>query len=96
MPVSEFGKALLRGMDWKEGDPVGRNKKNKAMEVLEFIPRDSRLGLGAKPSAITAGKKRKHTNQGRPCFPFVVRQMQTHFDCCSVKYLHCFGAVYYS
>lgn len=65
MPVSDFGMALLRGMNWKEGDPVGRNKRNKAMEVLEFVPRDSRLGLGAKPSVITAGKKRKHMSQGR-------------------------------
>lgn len=64
MPVSEFGAALLRGMNWKKGDPVGKNKANKAMEVVEYIPRDSRLGLGAKPSSITAGKKRKHTGKG--------------------------------
>ncbi|GMH34526.1 hypothetical protein BSKO_02360 [Bryopsis sp. KO-2023] len=63
MPVSDFGMALLRGMNWKEGDPVGRNKAGKAAVVVEFIPRDSRLGLGAKPSAITAGRKRKHMSK---------------------------------
>lgn len=63
MPVGDFGLALLRGMNWKEGDPVGKNKANKPVEVVEFVPRDSRLGLGAKPSSITAGKKRKHMSK---------------------------------
>jgi hypothetical protein len=28
IPVEEFGAALLRGMGWKEGQAIGRNKKH--------------------------------------------------------------------
>lgn len=28
VPVDQFGAALLRGLGWKEGEGVGRNRKN--------------------------------------------------------------------
>jgi hypothetical protein len=28
IPVDEFGAALLRGLGWKEGEGIGRNRKN--------------------------------------------------------------------
>ena len=28
MPVDQFGAALLRGLGWKEGEGIGRNRKN--------------------------------------------------------------------
>lgn len=28
MPVEEFGAALLRGLGWKKGEGIGRNRKN--------------------------------------------------------------------
>lgn len=48
MPVEEFGKALLRGMGWKEGAGVGRTNQ-KAVEPIQYVPRPERLGLGAQP-----------------------------------------------
>ncbi|KAK2753585.1 hypothetical protein FQN54_007362 [Arachnomyces sp. PD_36] len=55
VPVEEFGAALLRGMGWKEGQPVGRgkygandagNEKGKKARVPERRP--GYLGIGAK------------------------------------------------
>lgn len=28
VPVDQFGAALLRGLGWKEGEGIGRNRKN--------------------------------------------------------------------
>ena len=28
IPVDQFGAALLRGLGWKEGEGIGRNRKN--------------------------------------------------------------------
>lgn len=28
VPVEQFGAALLRGLGWKEGEGIGRNRKN--------------------------------------------------------------------
>ncbi|KAI9144576.1 DExH-box splicing factor binding site-domain-containing protein [Paraphysoderma sedebokerense] len=49
IPVTQFGSALLRGMGWKEGDPIGKSKKNALTKPIEFIPRPALLGLGATP-----------------------------------------------
>lgn len=47
MPVEEFGKALLRGLGWADGQGVGR--KRQLVEPKQTIRRPDRLGLGANP-----------------------------------------------
>lgn len=49
MPIEDFGAAMLRGMGWEEGKPVGANAKGMVAAV-EFVPRPGRLGLGAQPA----------------------------------------------
>lgn len=49
LPVEEFGEALLRGMGWEKGKPVGRNAK-AVVEPIEFEKRQGTLGLGAVPA----------------------------------------------
>ena len=47
MPVDNFGKQMLTKLGWQgDGYGIGRNKE-KATEVIEYIPRQHRLGLGA-------------------------------------------------
>ena len=47
VPIEEFGAALLRGMGWKEGDVVGKNKgQSSKPRVVERRP--ALLGIGAK------------------------------------------------
>ncbi|KZZ97023.1 pre-mRNA-splicing factor spp2 [Ascosphaera apis ARSEF 7405] len=51
VPVEEFGAALLRGMGWKEGEPVGRNRYGSITASLKpRVPerRPGFLGIGAK------------------------------------------------
>jgi len=48
IPVSAFGEALLRGMNWKPGTPIGMTNKTVA-QPIEYIKRAHRLGLGAQP-----------------------------------------------
>lgn len=47
VPVEEFGNALLRGMGWKEGEGIGKNKKSDIMPI-EVVKRAQFLGIGAK------------------------------------------------
>ncbi|KAG0169686.1 hypothetical protein DFQ28_009229 [Apophysomyces sp. BC1034] len=48
IPVHEFGAALLRGLGWKEGEGIGRNRKNSpAPVVAPAKQREELLGLGA-------------------------------------------------
>ncbi|KAI9023311.1 DExH-box splicing factor binding site-domain-containing protein [Hyaloraphidium curvatum] len=54
VPVDQFGAALLRGMGWKEGQGIGRNKKNAMLNPIEFIARPELLGLGAQPADLPA------------------------------------------
>ncbi|CAI7896767.1 unnamed protein product [Closterium sp. NIES-54] len=56
MPVEDFGVALLTGMGWQKGKPIGRNAKGLA-EPVEFVPRQGRLGLGATPKLLENNKK---------------------------------------
>jgi G patch domain/KOW motif-containing protein len=68
MPVEEFGKALLRGMGWKEGEGIGKSNKVDA-PVIQYIPRPERLGLGAAPKKVeepppSASKKRRIAKPG--------------------------------
>jgi len=48
MPLEKFGEAMLRGMGWREGMPIGKNS-TRAQEVKQIKPRPNRLGLGATP-----------------------------------------------
>ena len=47
VPIEEFGKALMRGMGWKEGDELGRSK-GAASKPREAKMRPALLGIGAK------------------------------------------------
>jgi G patch domain/KOW motif-containing protein len=58
VPVQAFGKALLRGLGWKEGQPIGKNVKNIVAPVIT-APRPKGLGLGAeipKPGSKKSGE----------------------------------------
>ena len=48
MPISDFGKAYLRGLGWEEGASVGKNDQ-EVIEPIEYVPRPDKLGLGANP-----------------------------------------------
>ena len=49
LPVEDFGEALLRGMGWEKGKPIGRNSKI-VVAPIEYVKRAGRLGLGADPA----------------------------------------------
>jgi hypothetical protein len=49
-PIDGFGAALLRGMGWKDGEELGRNK-GAAVKPREVKPRPALLGIGAKAEA---------------------------------------------
>jgi hypothetical protein len=49
-PIEGFGAALLRGMGWKDGEEIGRNKDN-AVKPREIKRRPALLGIGAKEEA---------------------------------------------
>lgn len=48
MPVEVFGEAVLRGMGWTEGAPIGGVNK-ACVKPIEYVPRLGLLGLGATP-----------------------------------------------
>lgn len=59
IPVEEFGAALLRGMGWKEGQPIGKGNYGTAVSATAKAPRVPErrpgfLGIGAKD--ISGGK----------------------------------------
>ena len=48
MPIDKFGSNVLQKLGWKgEGHGIGRNKDKGPSQVIEYIPRQHRLGLGA-------------------------------------------------
>ncbi|KAF9730394.1 g-patch domain protein [Paraphaeosphaeria minitans] len=49
-PIEGFGAALLRGMGWKDGDSLSKDKK-PASEPKAIKRRPALLGIGAKPEA---------------------------------------------
>ena len=51
MPVECFGEAMLRGMGWTDGAPVGRNAA-AVVKPIEYVPRPQLLGLGATLAAL--------------------------------------------
>mmetsp|Transcript_13043 Transcript_13043/g.15557 ORF Transcript_13043/g.15557 Transcript_13043/m.15557 type:complete len:151 (+) Transcript_13043:234-686(+) len=47
VPVDQFGSQVLAKLGWQgEGHGIGRNK-DRPNQVIEYIPRQHRLGLGA-------------------------------------------------
>ena len=57
MPVDDFGKEILTKLGWQgTGHGIGRNKE-KAAQIIEYIPRQHRLGLGAKALTMEQLKK---------------------------------------
>jgi G patch domain/KOW motif-containing protein len=74
MPIEAFGEAMLRGMGWKEGAPVGRNSK-EVVKPIEYIPRPERLGLGAAAAAAPPGGG---AAGGRPLRPGESREGKVH------------------
>jgi hypothetical protein len=54
MPIEDFGKNVLSKLGWQEGKAIGRsnldgNVKGAVVQPIEYMPRQHRLGLGAKP-----------------------------------------------
>ena len=60
IPIEQYGLALLRGMGWREGEGVGRNRQLVKMSEHKMRPRG--LGLGADPSklAFQENEKKEH------------------------------------
>ena len=57
LPVEEFGEAVLRGMGWEKGRPIGRNSKT-VVKPLELVRREnSKLGLGAVPGPALPSRR---------------------------------------
>jgi G patch domain/KOW motif-containing protein len=57
MPIEAFGKSVLAKLGWKEGKAIGRTNmlqgsNAKIVQPIEYIPRQHRLGLGAKPLSL--------------------------------------------
>ena len=92
IPVSEFGKAALRGMGWKEGDPIGKRRNRTAganAKPRDVQRRPALLGIGAKetPGAnsgeIELGawgqgtKGKKGANKAEPYNPVMLRNSET-------------------
>lgn len=57
MPITEFGKALMRGMGWKDGEALGGTRKG-IIEPIEVRAQPEGLGLGAVPKAKSPPKDR--------------------------------------
>ena len=57
VPIEDFGMAMLRGMGWNQGQPIGKNP-NGIIEAVKIEPRPSLLGLGAKPVEIEEPRKK--------------------------------------
>ncbi|KAF2098601.1 hypothetical protein NA57DRAFT_56256 [Rhizodiscina lignyota] len=51
VPVEEFGAALLRGMGWKDGEDIGKEKGQAASKPTLIKHRPALLGIGAKQDA---------------------------------------------
>jgi len=65
VPIDLFGAAMLRGMGWSEGAPIGVGKNAKVTDVVDFLPRPGyRTGLGATPLTIPEPKKKKFIKPG--------------------------------
>ncbi|KAJ3172593.1 hypothetical protein HDU88_005922 [Geranomyces variabilis] len=63
VPIEEFGTALLRGMGWENGRPVGKNPKGLT-EPISLKSRPHLLGLGATPAPVLEPKIKKYIKPG--------------------------------
>lgn len=63
MPVEEFGRAMLRGMGWREGGGIGRDVKG-LVKPIEAKLRPKGLGLGADPSPLNNTNVTGRRHQG--------------------------------
>jgi len=63
VPVDEYGMGMLMGMGWKPGEAIGKSNK-KVIDPIEFIPRASKLGLGATPVLKDEKKIKKYIKPG--------------------------------
>ncbi|OVA19952.1 G-patch domain [Macleaya cordata] len=59
-PVEGFGKALLAGYGWKEGQGIGRNAKED-VKVVQYVRRAGREGLGYEPDVNDTKKKGRNS-----------------------------------
>jgi len=46
--VDAFGGKILANLGWKEGCGIGKDSDKAIASAIEYIPRQFRLGLGAK------------------------------------------------
>eukprot|EP01116_Phalansterium_solitarium_P017797 TRINITY_DN4479_c0_g1_i1.p1 TRINITY_DN4479_c0_g1~~TRINITY_DN4479_c0_g1_i1.p1 ORF type:complete len:595 (+),score=222.38 TRINITY_DN4479_c0_g1_i1:195-1979(+) len=68
IPIDSFGAAMLRGMDWAPGKPVGLTNK-AVVTPTEFVKRAGfRTGLGAQAKPDVPKKKRR-AKPGEPLGP---------------------------
>jgi hypothetical protein len=73
VPIDQFGTAMLRGMGWSEGAPIGVGDNAKVVPVTEFVSRPGyRTGLGATPLAAPPPKKKKIIKPGESREPKVL------------------------
>ena len=66
VPIEEFGAAMLRGMGWKDGEGIGRNKGQPPIQERKLERRAELLGVGAKPAkalGIELGEWGKHAKK---------------------------------
>jgi hypothetical protein len=66
VPIEEFGAAMLRGMGWKDGEAIGRNKGQAPLKQRNLERRPELLGVGAKPAkalGIELGEWGKHAKK---------------------------------
>jgi len=58
VPVDQYGEAILRGMGWEPGRPIGRNA-DQPVQVYEPKKRQHRLGLGAEPKPMELDPRKR-------------------------------------
>ncbi|XP_074645657.1 G-patch domain and KOW motifs-containing protein-like [Tubulanus polymorphus] len=63
IPIEHFGVAMLRGMGWKDGEGIGKNKK--VIAPVNAVLRPKGLGLGASAAVLNESRKKnnKHNNK---------------------------------
>ncbi|KRZ78076.1 G patch domain and KOW motifs-containing protein [Trichinella papuae] len=61
VPVSDYGKAILKGLGWREGKGIGKTHQ-KVVAVIHSTPRPKGLGLGA---VLPSVKKQKIDESGK-------------------------------
>jgi len=87
LPVEEFGKALLRGLGWLDGEGVG--KKRQLVEPKQIVRRPDRLGLGANPAAPPPDKRPRKMGELQLCLVCIV--MAWRLDAAAAGSVSCQG-----